>query len=220
MDTIAESQERSSLRIKEEPSDAVEMIQLRDISRNKVPCRSLTPDFRAMDVRGIDFKKLRELGVEDFIFDVDNTLAATNDQVINPDFLPFIQEEQAAGNLPRIHLATDSTRDLSAIAEQLGAERVPTPRVMRKQTHTYWNNLLHRIGSPAASIVMIGDSPWWDVRGANSTGMLTVLVEPFSPYAGIEKAVMKPRMDDRARIKINEQYGERAQPPIRKHVMR
>lgn len=196
------------------------MVPLRDISRGKEPIRSLSPDFRALDVHHIDFKRLHEkFGIEVFAFDVDNTLTDTNASSVHPAFQEFLLEQMTTGHIPRSCLATDSTRDMTAIAAFMQADRIPTPKLIRKISPQYWRYLIKQIGVPPSKIAMIGDSPWWDIRGANTVGITTVLVDPFSDYTKQEKLVRKKSMDSKARIELELEFGNRFHPPRRSKAL-
>lgn len=193
------------------------METVRPIEGIKSSVNNCTPDFRAKTVAEVDFDYLSELGIKTVVLDVDNTLTETGQSEIPKDILEALIHQKNKGTIEKIIIATDSRRDLSAVIAALGAEQIDTPLLRRKNTVHYWKNLVKKLAEHKCEphqAVMIGDSPTWDMRGANRAGLVTILGEPFNDDPALIERLAFKTSGDRRQRKALELYGREQDPPI------
>jgi HAD superfamily phosphatase (TIGR01668 family) len=153
--------------------------------------KGLVPDYQVGAIREIDFGGLRQRGVRYLVMDVDHTLVPLHGLDIDAVTVKILNELRERGVVDGLYLASNSSRDLSAIAGAIGAQ-VITPRgFIRKPRRAYFRRVLQTIGCRSEEAVMVGDKLLFDVWGGNRAGLVTVLVSPIGPDQWFDRIIRR-----------------------------
>lgn len=139
--------------------------------------RGWHPDFCFRSCLDISPAWLSGLGVRGVLIDIDNTITRWERREVPPQEQDWLLRLGAAGLRIRL-LSNGLAHKKSAVVEQLGVPLVsgrlvkPLPAVYRQG--------LSDLGLQPGETVMIGDSVFTDIIGANKVGLWTILVEPKS----------------------------------------
>jgi HAD superfamily phosphatase (TIGR01668 family) len=140
----------------------------------------LVPDYFADSVRDIDFKRLHARGIRYLVLDVDHTLVHYRAMEIDAPTAQFLHEQRECGLVAGIYIASNSRRDLSAIADALDATIIRPSRFKRRKPRPhFFSAVVRAIGCKPEQAVMVGDKLVMDIWGANRCGMYSVLVSPI-----------------------------------------
>lgn len=139
----------------------------------------LKPDFFAESVASIDFAAVSELGANCLVLDVDHTLSVRDASDLPSELGKLLHEKLTTGYVEAIFIASNSRRDLSGVAERIGAKVIRPRRLLRKPSRTYLRRILRKTGYRPEQTVMVGDKLVNDVWGGNRVGMYTILVRPI-----------------------------------------
>lgn len=142
------------------------------------PLTKLYPSGRATDVFSIDYAALRKAGFRAIIFDIDNTLVAHG-----ADSTPQVDEL-----FRRLHdmgfktllLSNNSEERIRRFAVNIDTLFIADARKPEKKAFC---KALEMLGSSADDTLMIGDTTFTDIAGANGVGVPSILVR----YIGYEK---------------------------------
>lgn len=135
------------------------------------------PDYTADSIKDIDFQLLAKQGIKYVALDVDNTLVPNfgitldkGDRAILRKNLKLFKQSWIATN--RFIL------NLEPLADSIGVSLFQATLLTRKPQRRYYTQLLKKMNASPKEVVMIGDSLWADIWGANRVGLKTVLVKP------------------------------------------
>ena len=176
----------------------------------------LRPDQIADGVATIDFSALANRGIENFCFDLDNTLAAQGGDDLLPGVKLVIEEGRKAGHIKKICLISNvilganRVRRLHRIGAMLDIppehtypamfwDRKPGPRPFR------W--ALELLQAPPERICMVGDQIYSDVLGANRFGFYTILVPTVSKDHWTTTLTGRRRRERRLLKKFGLEFG-------------
>jgi len=142
----------------------------------------------------IDVPLLHGAGIEVIAFDIDNTLGPMGCREVDDDTLRYLKE---LGNEFALCLATNSRRDVTGIADPIGAKVVqPVDGVPRKPHVSFFKAIAFTMATPPRQTAMVGDKLMHDTTPAATYGMHTVLVNPLGEDLFLEKvALRRPRED-------------------------
>lgn len=138
--------------------------------------RSLfVPDYYVNTIYSIDFIKLKSMGIENLIIDIDNTLVPWKTQSPDERVRELVKETRGLGF--RICLLSNSSRrrvsrficDMDVDFFSLGVKPM---RIM-------FLGALKRLGGNPKNTCVIGDQVFTDIFGGNSCGIYTLLVDPM-----------------------------------------
>lgn len=136
------------------------------------------PDFCFDFVRQITLDFLREHGISGVLLDIDNTITRWEAPEVPPPEMEWLETMQSAGIAIRL-LSNGLASKKAAVVEQTGITKVPGRSL--KPTRAAFLSGLADLDLGASHVVMIGDSVFTDIAGANRAGIWTCLVEPLSP---------------------------------------
>ncbi len=142
-------------------------------------------------VEDIDFALLHRRGIRALVLDVDHTLVKYNTTILDSKTRDFLLAQKQAGLIDQICIASNSRRDLSAIAESIGAQTLRVGRFIKKPSSTYFKLLLRELKRPPYEVVMVGDKLLTDILGGNRAGLVTVLVNPIGPDRLFDRLIMR-----------------------------
>jgi HAD superfamily phosphatase (TIGR01668 family) len=140
--------------------------------------RGLRPDYCFSRVEHITPDWLRQQQVRGVLLDIDNTITRWERQAVLEGELAWLASLREAGFGVRF-LSNGLPHKLAAVITQTGIEHVagrpmkPLPVAFRRG--------LSELDLPPGEVLMIGDSVFTDILGANRVGLRTCLVEPLSP---------------------------------------
>jgi len=138
--------------------------------------RGLRPDFCFAHVTDIPVVWLAQLGIRGLLIDVDNTITRW-------ELLEVPEVAQAW--LAAVHVAGIQTRLLSnglahkrrTVAEQTGIAEVGG--ALFKPLPGFYRAGLQQMGLKPGEVMMVGDSVFTDIAGANRLGIWSALVDPL-----------------------------------------
>lgn len=153
--------------------------------------KGFTPDYFAESVRDINFAELKRRGIRCLVLDVDHTLTMKRAVELPHATINFLNQQRQNGNLEAIFLASNSRRDLTAMAESIGAKVIRAGRLRRKPSRAYQRRVLKATGYQPSQSVMVGDKLVNDIWGGNRAGMHTILVPPIGPDLWFDRLIRR-----------------------------
>lgn len=146
----------------------------------------LFPSAYAKSVFQIDYKKLYELGFRGIIFDIDNTLVHHGDDATE-------EIEDLFGRIHELGFRTVLLSDNSEERVMRFVRNLDVPYVSdaNKPDPYGYHKALKLLGTGKAETIAIGDQMFVDIRGANSFGIPSILVnyvkEPGVHWPGFRR---------------------------------
>jgi HAD superfamily phosphatase (TIGR01668 family) len=146
------------------------------------------PDLVLSSILEVNFARLAERGIVNFVFDVDNTLLPQFSQKVEPPVIAHLQKAQKEGWIRRACLLSNamfgSERQLrmERIGKQLGIPDLFAADFWSRKPHPvgfYW--ALERMNCTPATTAIVGDQVYSDIVGGNRMGLYTILVSPPGP---------------------------------------
>lgn len=152
------------------------------------------PDEYVEDVYSIDYQRLKEKGIKGLIFDIDNTLVAHGaDSTPEVDSFLFRLKDL---NFKIMLLSNNSEERIIRFTRNTGISYIhdsgkPSPAGFLKA--------VKEMGLNKEAVIMIGDTIFTDILGANRAGIYSILVKYIGYYKkerkgikrGIEKWILK-----------------------------
>jgi|GEM_PF-1409524 len=132
------------------------------------------PDFTVRSVLDIDAATLRAAGITHLVFDLDRTLVPRHAEALTSAYRKHIYSLQQAGLT--ILIGTNSRRDTSRLAEQLGVIVVRPIGLSMKPRRSFYTRLWQQTHTTPEHIAMAGDHIINDVIGPNRAGFTSILV--------------------------------------------
>jgi HAD superfamily phosphatase (TIGR01668 family) len=137
----------------------------------------LLPDYAASSVLQIPLQVLLDRRVAHVIVDIDGTLVVRQSGQLDPAYVRYFETLRHAG--VGVTIGTNTRRDVSHIAEAIGAGVVPRRWWTYKPMHHFYRAIIKSIGLEPQAIAMIGDRVLNDVVAANRLGLVTFWVLPL-----------------------------------------
>jgi HAD superfamily phosphatase (TIGR01668 family) len=139
--------------------------------------RLLTPHLYLSSIHELDAARLRALGLEGLLLDVDGTLKDHPATVLPAATVAWVKALDAGG-IRLCLLSNGRGRRIGALAEALGVLFVakafkPLPFGCRAG--------LRKLELPAERVGVVGDQVFADVLAGRLAGLFTILVHPTSP---------------------------------------
>ena len=160
-------------------------------SLNLVKAHGFEPDYFAPTIEDIDFALLKKRGVKYLVLDVDHTLVPYQAMTLDAKTQVYLNTVQRKYGIERIYLASNSGRDLTAIATSINARSIPSTLFRRKPHKVFFMKVLATIGCEPHQTAMVGDKLILDVWGANRVGMITILVDPIGPDMLLDRILLR-----------------------------
>ncbi len=136
------------------------------------------PHLRVATVHELTPALLKEHGLQALLVDVDDTLLAARDELVDPRVFEWFRTMRDAG-VPVAIVSNGSPARVAAIAARAG---VPALYMAGKPFWWAFRRGMKLLeGADPARTAMVGDQLFTDVLGARSAGLKSVLVRPLSP---------------------------------------
>ena len=136
----------------------------------------LYPDIYLDSIDKLDIKKLKEMGFEALIFDIDNTIIGWNIMVPDERSRRIINEAVSVGM--KVCFISNGTK--KRVVEFASALGVPYVCNAGKPLKIPYRKALKLLKVNPRKVVAIGDQVFTDIIGANRLGFFTILVHPIS----------------------------------------
>lgn len=134
--------------------------------------QSYFPSTQAKSVFHIDYQKLKNLGFQAIIFDIDQTLVPHGDPV-TPELEDLFQQIHQLGFKTFLLSNNDATR-IAPFAQALATDYLPMANKPQAKAYLKALDLLQVSADQA---VFIGDQLFTDILGANRAGLASILVD-------------------------------------------
>ena len=136
------------------------------------------PTFMVRSIHDLPVEALLDNRILALVFDVDNTLGPIDCTRLSEEVMVQMDHLRARGF--RLCLGTNSRRDLSEMARELGAQVVQPGKGIPKKPHPdFFQAALRTMRTSPAATAMIGDKLLFDTSPAASLGLTTILVNPL-----------------------------------------
>lgn len=136
----------------------------------------LKPTLCVKNVSEVSLKLLSRLGVKAVCVDLDDTLVASNTQVIDKRYQCWIEQLKIAC-VPILILSNSSPYRVKIWAQSLNIKGLA---LVGKPLPFAFYKALKYLGTSPAQTVVIGDQLFTDILGANLIGAKSILVAPLS----------------------------------------
>lgn len=136
----------------------------------------LKPTMYAKDIFHISYNKLKEMGIQYLLFDIDNTIAQTNVKTVSGEVEDLFKNLKKEGF--GVVLLTNA---LPRRAKRFGAHLgIDVFCLSWKPARFHYKKIIKKYNLMHEEIAAIGDQIYTDIKGANKMGILSVLVDPLS----------------------------------------
>jgi len=139
--------------------------------------RLFTPDLYVPSVLDLSPDRIRGLGLEALLLDVDCTLKRYRDEAPGPEVSAWLRQLRAAG-IPACLVSNGWGPRIERLACQFD---LPFVRRACKPVPLACRRALRKLGTPAARTGMVGDQVFADVPVARLVGLFSILVRPIHP---------------------------------------
>lgn len=147
----------------------------------------LYPNYLADSVLQIRIEELKELGISHIVFDVDETLLQKGGSELPHKYIEHVHQMRERGI--KVMIGSNSSRDLSVLAGEIGAVVVKPSTFHFKPLRRFYGKVVLEAKVPANQIAMVGDRVLNDIWAANEAGLTTILVKPYKrkpgPFLGV-----------------------------------
>lgn len=132
------------------------------------------PNMYQKDIFNINYSKLKKIGIKCLIFDLDNTIALIDQQVITKDTKKLLLSLKK--NFKIIIISNNITSRVEKYANYLGCDFVAN--AMKPLSRSYIK-IRKKYNLKKEEMCMIGDQLVTDIYGGNRYNIFTILVDPL-----------------------------------------
>lgn len=152
-----------------------EMLTLfwKSIKRDKEAISLITPKHYLKDVQTIHYKELKRKGIQNLVFDIDNTILPVNKIEVTKELKDFFMELKK--NFTICLLSNNTKQRVKPVAEKL---QVLSVWKANKPSGDAYNKLKQKITITNNNTAMIGDQMLSDIVFGNKYKLYSILVEP------------------------------------------
>lgn len=144
------------------------------------------PDYMAVSIEDIDFKRLSQEGVRFVAFDADSTLVPYRGIEISTSTREFLRKQRHL--FKNWCIASNRiTNDLQPLADSIDATVIRATLTVRKPQRRFFRWVLRHLGASPAEVVMIGDKLIADMYGGKRAGFKTVWVEHMGKDGPVDR---------------------------------
>ncbi len=154
----------------------------------------LTPKLYYPSIYEIDYKKLKELGIECLLFDFDNTCMGYKDKNLSNELIKLFTKLKKMGFFIIIFSNARNKR-----LNQFKELNIEYNSLSKKPLQIEFKKLLKKYNYKKEQLCIIGDQIFTDILGGNRFKILTCLVDPLTNkdfiitklFRQIEKRIIK-----------------------------
>lgn len=139
--------------------------------------RFTIPDYRIDSVLELDVERLRTLGIDSLLLDVDCTLKNYRATEVRPEVAAWLESLRAAG-IGVCLVSNGRGGRIGRFAEKYG---VPFIGKACKPLPLGCSRAIRRMGFDPKRTAMVGDQVFADIMAGHLAGLRTILVEPIQP---------------------------------------
>lgn len=139
--------------------------------------RLVTPDLCVQGVLELDIERLRELGLDSLLLDVDCTLKNYTSEFLQPEVVEWLESLRTAG-IGVCLVSNGRGRRIGRLAARLG---VPFACRALKPLPFRCRSVLKEQGFDRRRTAIVGDQLFADVMAGRLVGLTTILVRPIHP---------------------------------------
>lgn len=151
----------------------------------------IIPDMYAPNVFEINYEQLKQKGINNLIFDIDNTIAFVDDLTVTDEIEKlFVKLKKQGFNI--ILMSNNSSGRVVPVAKVLDVSYLSNAGKPDKKSY---DNVLKMLKCDKKSAVAIGDQMITDIAGAKKYGIYTVLVDQLSEENNIQTGTAKKLQD-------------------------
>jgi hypothetical protein len=131
---------------------------------------------RVVSVMEIDLDHVRNAGIRGMIFDLDDTLVHSMEEVAGEDVLDWLAEIREEF---QVYIVSNNKSHLRV---ELAARHLDIPFLARamKPSRRFFRVALREMALDPHEVAIVGDQLFTDVLGGNRLGAFTILVDPIS----------------------------------------
>lgn len=148
----------------------------------------LDADITVRTILDIPLDRLKDLGIDSLIVDVDNTITEWRGTDIEEKGKNWFLELKEHGFKACLVSNNNNGERISFIAGKLG---IPSIHRAGKPSRNAFIRALRILDSTPETTAVVGDQVFTDVLGGNRMGMLTILVDPISTSEFIGTKIMR-----------------------------
>jgi len=164
---------------------------------NKKHINYIIPDMYVKSVLDIDYNLLKEKGITNLIFDIDNTIAYVDELTVTKEIEKLITRlKDDAFNI--ILMSNNSDRRVVPIAKILDVLYLSDAG---KPALKAYERILHLLKCNKKGVAAIGDQMITDIVGAKKYGIYAILVDQLSEENNIQTGTAK-KLQDRIEKKL------------------
>jgi HAD superfamily phosphatase (TIGR01668 family) len=139
--------------------------------------RLLAPHLRVESVLDLDLDRLRQLGLDSLLLDVDCTLKSYRSESVSDEVRAWLDELRVAG-VGLCLVSNGLGRRVGGLAEKLD---LPFIAKAGKPLPFGCRAAIRKLGCDRRRTAMVGDQLFADVMAARLAGMTSILVTPIRP---------------------------------------
>ncbi len=154
------------------------------------------PNYLASSVLDIDFKKIKNDGIDYIAFDADATLVGFRKKALDDKTKKYLEKELR--RFKGVCIASNRvTNDLHEIADDINAHTVRATLTTRKPSVKFFHRVVELFDVKPSKIAMVGDKLIADIYGGNKAGFKTVWVDKNGRDSIIDWVVQTRRFERR-----------------------
>ena len=152
------------------------------MKNNEEEINKIIPNMYAENFYNIDIDYLKEIGINNFIIDIDGTILKVDDTFV-PQKMQTKFKLLKENNIKICLLSNNSEERVEPVAKTLGVPFIANSKKPKKEA---FDKALNILKSPKEQTTMIGDQMMSDIKGANEYGLYTILVKPIDKHNNIK----------------------------------
>ncbi len=134
------------------------------------------PDIYQKSIYSIDYETLKNAGIKIILFDLDNTLVPTSQNVPSPKLKTLFEEIKSIGLKPVI-LSNSAKKRVEPFKEELFVDASCSSK---KPLKFKYKKIMDIYDVTPGEVAAVGDQLLTDIFGANRMGITSILVNPIS----------------------------------------
>lgn len=138
----------------------------------------LKPKIYQKDIFSINYDKLLKQNIKNLLFDIDNTISSSKDQLPSKEVIELFNNLKEKGF--NIFIITNALKKRATRFKN--ALNIKTYHFSMKPSPRNYNKIIKENNLKYEECAAIGDQLYTDIKGANNLGILSILVDPISKH--------------------------------------